>query len=802
MNATTGNALTVRTGYSPASLEALAKRAVDASSALLLPVTSPSDFPAVFGRHQYAGPGILMAWRGLEGELITTQYRPDVPQPDANDRPMKYVFPAGGRAAFGWVVPPVDDKQPVLIVEGMLKALAVAGVLAGSHAVAAVPGCHVGAADCGWAAGRDVTVFLDADLAANRDVWNGGKALEALLKKGHMLAGGAASVRFATVPALPGDPKAGVDDILAKLSEADRRKALAAWIQGAGRLPEQPAPADARIVPSPDYPHDVAEALMADYVNDNGDVLLVNRDGVFHAFDGTCWIELSAEQIHDEIHTKLASAYYRKRTKDGEQKTLPWNPKIASVKEVVRALQALTNVSRVMGDDVVDNVWLPAPEGMAQHALHGQQVIAFRNGLIAVNSKMRAVHPHSPQWFSQTCLPFDYDPYAAAPTEFIRWTRSVWSSADVSDCVDLLQEFFGYVLSGRTDLHVFLNLYGPRRSGKSLAIRILSQLIGKSNVAALNLGDLGKNFGMANLIGKAFAADGDVRMGSMHGKSDVLSMLLKITGEDSVQIDRKYRKAWIGQLPTRFILASNDPLDFSDESGALSARTLLLPTVISFADREDRGLFDRIVPELSGIANWALAGLARLEASGGRFTRPASARAMAETFHRASAPLSAFLDDWTDTGDREAFVPKSALYDCYKQWCTANGQDHVMTQVAFAKGLYATHRGIEECKPRMDGKQVRAFRGVKITATLVPGSGYTDPEPPAEPVADPIPASGVVEPELTVDTPCKPVSGSVTVVQVEPVSLAQVSENARQKVAEPVYAGPVVADDDPWADLL
>ena len=45
-----------------------------------------------------------------------------------------------------------------------------------------------------------------------------------------------------------------------------------------------------------------------------------------------------------------------------------------------------------------------------------------------------------------------------------------------------LGEWFGYVISGRLDLHKILLMVGPTRGGKGMIARILSALIGHANV--------------------------------------------------------------------------------------------------------------------------------------------------------------------------------------------------------------------------------------------------------------------------------------------------------------------------------
>ena len=51
--------------------------------------------------------------------------------------------------------------------------------------------------------------------------------------------------------------------------------------------------------------------------------------------------------------------------------------------------------------------------------------------------------------------------------------------AQEPDAIDVLGEWFGYVISGRLDLHKILLMVGPTRGGKGAIARVLTALIGR-----------------------------------------------------------------------------------------------------------------------------------------------------------------------------------------------------------------------------------------------------------------------------------------------------------------------------------
>ena len=76
----------------------------------------------------------------------------------------------------------------------------------------------------------------------------------------------------------------------------------------------------------------------------------------------------------------------------------------------------------------------------------------------------------------------------------------------------LLQEYIGYILSGRTDMQKMLLLIGPTRSGKGTIARMLAALVGRGHVVGPTLASLGTNFGLSPLLGRPLAVVSDARL--------------------------------------------------------------------------------------------------------------------------------------------------------------------------------------------------------------------------------------------------------------------------------------------------
>jgi putative DNA primase/helicase len=152
------------------------------------------------------------------------------------------------------------------------------------------------------------------------------------------------------------------------------------------------------------------------------------------------------------------------------------------------------------------------------------QMISCQNGLLDLST--RTLNNHTPVFFNVVSVPFDYQQDAAEPTAWMEFLASVWP--DEPDSIALLQEYVGYVLSGRTDMQKMLLLIGPTRSGKGTIARMLNELVGRGHVAGPTLASLGTNFGLSPLLGKPLAVISDARLGNTPSHT-VVERLLSIT---------------------------------------------------------------------------------------------------------------------------------------------------------------------------------------------------------------------------------------------------------------------------------
>jgi putative DNA primase/helicase len=459
-----------------------------------------------------------------------------------------------------------------------------------------------------------------------------------------------------------------------------------------GQLPAAPWPA-------PQDPMGVARRFIGMFLPDDC-TMRYWRGGWMKWRPSGQWIEIERTAVSTVLYETLEDATYY-----SGDKLKPWQPTRRKVGDVLDALGACVFLPETVDapawlDDVVG-----PPAG---------EMVAVENGLLHVTT--RELHAHDPRFFTRVAVPFAYEQEARA-ARWLGFLDELWPNDP--HAIAALQEFFGYVVSGRTDLHKVLLLIGPTRAGKGVIARVLTALVGKGNVAGPTLASLGTNFGMSPLLGKPLAIVSDARLGDGNAHQ-VVERLLSISGEDFITVDRKYREPWTGKVPARFFIISNELPNFGDASGAIANRFVVLELGHSWLGRENTRLTGELLTELPGILSWALDGLDRLTTTD-RFTTVQSSEDAILALQDIVSPTAAFVRDRCDKGPGYE-VPVTSLFDAWKRWCETNGNDRAGNVQRFGRDLRAVVPGLKVVQPVEGGHRVRHYTGVRLRGTHNGGS--------------------------------------------------------------------------------
>lgn len=340
-------------------------------------------------------------------------------------------------------------------------------------------------------------------------------------------------------------------------------------------------------------------------------------------------------------------------------------------------------------------------------------VIVYQNGILDLTRNEFV--SHDPNYYTSNIMPYDYDVSAQCPN-WIAFLNEVFEGDQ--ERVELLQEWFGYMLVRDYSFHKLMLMIGMGRSGKGTIGSILEKLVGDQNFAGIGLEDLAIDENLNSMRNRTVVFDGDSHGVSQQNAKLVMTRVKKITGHDSVNFGRKYKTSVSTRLPSRITIAANNGLSFIDDSGALANRFLILVFNKSWLGREDTTLFSRLCTELSGIANWSIEGLRRLRMNN-RFTEPEACQAERDSMHEAYSPLKQFAEDHLEFGAGLS-ITSQALYQAYTLWCRNQGRG-AGTQNKLSRNLTDTFRGQGVVRAAL--AEGRGFRGVGLKQLQVVSNG-------------------------------------------------------------------------------
>jgi putative DNA primase/helicase len=476
----------------------------------------------------------------------------------------------------------------------------------------------------------------------------------------------------------------------------------------------------------PDNPHRLAAGFLAAVSPGGPPYRLRYWRGEFHRYAGGAYRPVPDDDLRAELTEWVRAEFVRLNTAERAAAvaldTVNRPPRVrpVTVQLIGNVLQALRGRC-LLPAAVEAPAWIDGATGPDPARL-----LPVRNGLLDLDAlaagRSPCLLPPSASFFTPTALPFDFDPHAPAPREWLRFLSSVWP--DDPESVACLQTWFGYLLTPDTRQQKILFLLGPRRGGKGTIARVLRELVGPLNMAGPTLGSLATNFGLAPLLGKSVAVVSDARLSGRSDATVITERLLSISGEDAMTVDRKHRDPITVKLPTRFVILSNELPRLGDASRALAGRLVLLRLTRSWFGKEDHGLFDRLQPELPGALLWAVEGWRRLR-DRGRFVQPESGAELVRDMEDLSSPVGAFVRDRCRVGPG-AQVEVGELYREWRAWCEDHGRKEPGTEETFGRDLRAAVPEVEKTRPRVEGGRQSVYTGIRLRTDTDPDDGDED----------------------------------------------------------------------------
>lgn len=245
-------------------------------------------------------------------------------------------------------------------------------------------------------------------------------------------------------------------------------------------------------------------------------------------------------------------------------------------------------------------------------------------------------------------LPITYDQWNLTskqkPERFLNFMRTTFE--DDWERINIMQEWFGYLFDFTYPHQKFMYMEGLPGSGKSVISKIMESVVSSQYTLYSSLNRIATEFGLEGLPNKHLLILSEARFAEYAEKAAYNEILLRITGTDKFDINRKHMKAIQTQSPAKVIIMSNQTPILADETGALLQRLILMKFNKTFrnTDQEVFNIEREIIEqELPSIIRWSLEGLLRLKEQG-RFSESKVNQEHRLQIDEAVSPLKVFME--------------------------------------------------------------------------------------------------------------------------------------------------------------
>lgn len=398
-----------------------------------------------------------------------------------------------------------------------------------------------------------------------------------------------------------------------------------------------------------------------------------------------------ALRVHEHYGEALAvdaNGQLLSRYENGIWKNIPAATFSRNVADLFQRLRAPFSSGKIAS--VVETLKLIIP----QQDTPARRLIGFRNGVLDTQTGLFS--PHSKSHWLRTLCDVDFTPPVEGETletrapNFWRWLdRAAGKNPQKRDVI--LAALF-MVLANRYDWQLFLEVTGPGGSGKSILAEIATLLAGEDNATSADIDTLEDPRKRASLIGFSLIRLPDQEKWSGDGAG-----LKAITGGDAVSVDPKYQNPYSTHIPAVILAVNNNPMRFTDRSGGVSRRRVIIHFPEQIAPEErDPQLRDKIARELAVIVRQLMQ----------KFSDPMTARALLQSQQNSDEALSikrdadptfdfcGYLEMLPQTSGmfmgNASIVPRNYrkyLYHAYLAYMEANGYRNVLSLKMFGLGL-------------------------------------------------------------------------------------------------------------------
>jgi putative DNA primase/helicase len=250
---------------------------------------------------------------------------------------------------------------------------------------------------------------------------------------------------------------------------------------------------------------------------------------------------------------------------------------------------------------------------------------------------------------------------------------------------------------------------GPTASGKSTFLDAIRAMLGHDATASLTPQQMtSERFGGAELYGSWANIRNDIPASVIEDTGQ----FKEITAGDPIKAEQKYDDPFFFEPNSKHMFSANQLPEADTDDEAFFRRILLVafPTTVPRAERDPQ-LAEKLEDELSGILNWCLEGLQRLQQHG-RFSQDRTPGRTQDTWDKWGNSVKRFAKTCLEEVSSDESMRKAELHQIYLNFCDGEGIP-AETQHQLTRKLKM--EGFDDGREYEGGERHRVFFGVGLT---------------------------------------------------------------------------------------
>ena len=291
----------------------------------------------------------------------------------------------------------------------------------------------------------------------------------------------------------------------------------------------------------------------------------------------------------------------------------------------------------------------------------GAWELNVQNGILDL--KTLELRDHSPEYFSVVQSPVRWDDQAACPA----WGAFLRGAVPDEAMRRILQRYAGYCLTGDMSAQKALFLIGEGGTGKGTFMHVIEQLLGGESPYSLAgsapleaIKDSSPQVEV--LVGKRLCVISEI---NKHVNWEAFK---RITGQDALQVNPKFRDTYNVRLETKLVILSNVLPHLGEDAGNTALTRRIMPVAFNVkAETPDPDLRSRLTSaaELAGVLVWAVKGLRELVAERMQFGDAGDTGLSRDIVEQSNRVITFLEERCANRGETQS----AELYKAYLAWC-------------------------------------------------------------------------------------------------------------------------------------